>query len=351
MKKNNLIDFDPNGPGLDNGQLYGLPFSKGESELILLEVPRDITVSYRMGTHKGPSAILDASRQVELYDPFFPDVWKYGIYLDKASENQQYENLRLRAKAAEIIRKLEAGLSQDGFEEVLQEINESCENWDKRIKVKAERVLNSGKICAVLGGDHSSPLGLLQALASRGEGFGVLQIDAHMDLRKAYEGFEYSHASIMYNALQIPEVSRIVQVGIRDYSEEELNLYHDFPERLSLFSQRDIDHLEFRGVNWASQVSRIIEHLPEKVYLSFDIDGLNPSYCPDTGTPVPGGLSMAQAIFLIESLVKENKEIIGFDLCEVAPGKNEWNGIVGARLLYRLCACTLKSKLNKQNNE
>lgn len=350
MKKIISPDFDPNGLGLDNGHIFGLPFQEKESELLILEVPRDITVSYREGTSLGPASILEASRQIELYDPFFPECWEYGIHYLKANQELYKLNKQSRQEALSIIQALEKGESIESQTNSLQKINQACIAWDKEIEITCKKHLSKNKLIAVLGGDHSSPLGLIKALAEKYDSFGILQIDAHMDLREAYEGFERSHASIMFNALKLSNISRVVQVGIRDYCEAELDFSDQYKDRISTFFQRDIEQLAFRGINWSSQVTRMLDHLPQKVYISFDIDGLDPSLCPDTGTPVPGGLSMAQATHLIEAIVNSGREIIGFDLCEVAPGQNEWNTIVGARLLYRLCACALKSKLNSKTS-
>jgi agmatinase len=202
--------------------------------------------------------------------------------------------------------------------------------------------MDQNKIVALLGGDHSTPLGLMQALAEKHSSFGILHIDAHADLREAYEGFEYSHASIMFNAIKIPQITHLVQVGIRDYCEAELRLIKS-DNRISAFFDRDIKHRQFEGTTWASICDQIIDVLPKKVYLSFDIDGLDPKLCPNTGTPVPGGLELEQSIYLVEKLVYSGRTIIGFDLNEVAPGKDEWDANVGARLLYRLANMCLVS--------
>ena len=175
----------------------------------------------------------------------------------------------------------------------------------------------------------------MQALADINQSFGILHIDAHADLREAYEGFEFSHASIMFNALKIQQISHLVQVGIRDYCEAELKLIQS-DKRISTFFDRDIKQQQFNGKNWAEICENIISLLPQNIYLSFDIDGLDPKLCPNTGTPVPGGLELEQALFLIERLVQSGRKIIGFDLNEVAPGSDEWDANVGARLLYRL---------------
>jgi agmatinase len=146
----------------------------------------------------------------------------------------------------------------------------------------------------------------------------------------------------MYNALQLKGVKALVQVGIRDYCEEEMNLINS-DKRVSTFFDRDLKRAQIEGKNWKTLVDAIIKKLPAKVFISFDIDGLDPKMCPNTGTPVPGGLEYEQAIYLMEALIKAKKKIIGFDLNEVAPGKDEWDANVGARLLFKMCHIILKA--------
>ncbi|MFR5870708.1 MAG: arginase family protein [Alistipes sp.] len=143
----------------------------------------------------------------------------------------------------------------------------------------------------LVGGDHSVPLGLIRAVAERNPGVGVLHVDAHADLRRAYEGFTYSHASIMYNVLnEAAGVSALVQVGVRDLCDDEARLA-SADARVRLFDDYALSAAKFGGESWNAVCDRIIACLPEKAYVSFDIDGLAPEYCPHTGTPVPGGLS------------------------------------------------------------
>ena len=198
--------------------------------------------------------------------------------------------------------------------------------------------MDKGKLVALLGGDHSTPFGMMQALAEKYPAFGILQIDAHADLRIAYEGFTYSHASIMHNALTLPQVNRLVQVGIRDYCEEEVNVIKANNGRVVTFFDRDLKQQNYSGKTWAQQVDEIVSHLPEHVYISFDIDGLDPKLCPNTGTPVAGGFEFEQAAFLMEAVAKSGRKIIALDLNEVAPGEtDEWDANVGARMLMRMC--------------
>ena len=169
----------------------------------------------------------------------------------------------------------------------------------------------------------------------------VIVQNAHMDLRIGYEGFTYSHASIMYNALQIPEIGKIVQVGIRDFCKQEVEVALN--NRVLVHTDRDLKSANFNGITWQEQCEDIIDSLPQKVVVSFDIDGLQQWYCPNTGTPVPGGLLYEQATYLLSKLAQSDKEIIGFDLVEVARGETDWDGNVGARLLFHMCGMLAKN--------
>ncbi|MDA3928822.1 MAG: agmatinase family protein [Prolixibacteraceae bacterium] len=344
--KNNIEIFNPNGVGLNNGNFIGLPFDSESANLILLPVPWDVTVSYNDGTASAPANILEASTQLDLYDENLKDAWKKGIFMQATDQNLMMLNSELREKAILYINFLENGGRVDENStmlKLLKEINNECQKLNKKVAKEAEILLEKGKLVGIVGGDHSSPLGFLQVLAQKHNEFGVLHIDAHMDLRNAYEGFTYSHASIFHNALQLPSLTKLVQVGVRDFCDEEVEFVANNPERIHLFTDNVLKKEKFEGVTWKTQCEKIIAKLPQKVYISFDIDGLKPNLCPNTGTPVPGGLEFEEARYLLEQVVESRKSIIGFDVCEVAGTGNEWDGNVGARVLYKLCNLSIKS--------
>jgi agmatinase len=339
-KEEKIKNFDASGVGQLNDGMFGLPFTLEECETILIPVPWEVTVSYGGGTAEGPQVILNASYQVDLYDPMIKDAWKKGIGMDVISEEVKTKSEGLRQSAERYIEALANG-SQEREPELVNisgSIRQEClwlNNW---VKNRALHFINQGKTVGLVGGDHSTPLGMIQALAEKFENFAVLQIDAHADLRDAYEGFEFSHASIMFNALKIKQVQKLVQVGIRDYCEEELNLVNNSQGRVKTFFDRDIKYAQYNGDSWDRICNRIVNELPQNIYLSFDIDGLDPKLCPHTGTPVAGGFETDQVLFLLEKLVKSGKRIIAFDLNEVSPGPegDEWDANVAARLLYRI---------------
>lgn len=335
-------DFNPSAASV-SGTLWGLPFDVESARLVVLPVPWEVTVSYGAGAARGPRAVLEASAQVDLYDSERPSAWKQGIAMAPIPEDLEAASARLREEAAKAIAALSSGKGKSTSAAV-RRVNDGCEVMVSRVRREAKALLDRGKLVAVLGGDHSAPLGLMQALGERGS-YGILHIDAHSDLRDAYEGFVHSHASIMHNALRVDAVSRLVQVGIRDYSEEEVEAIQKSAGRVKLFDYRSLARRRFAGESWASLVEEMVGELPNEVYVSFDIDGLDPALCPGTGTPVPGGLQFEEALYLIERIPATGRRIVGLDLCEVSPGESEgegeWDANVGARVLYRLCCAAM----------
>lgn len=337
-----INSIDPNGVG-ESGKLFGLPFSAELADIILIPIPWEVTVSYGAGTMDGPQAILEASSQVDLFIRDIPNAWQMGIHMLPFQQEIANENIKFRDLASQYITILEEGkqgASSLEMKVIPQTINEICEKLNIYVKSQVEEQLNQGKIVGIVGGDHSTPLGLIRALNDRHEQLGILQIDAHADLRRAYQGFTYSHASIMYNALKCQNISKIVQVGVRDCCEQEAKMITASNGRVVTFFDDEIKEAQYLGNQWDKLCKQIVDQLPEHVYVSFDIDGLDPRFCPNTGTPVPGGLDFQEASYLIKTLVKSGRKIVGFDLCEVAPGNDDWDGNVGARILYQLCNWT-----------
>ncbi len=338
--------FDVDSAGVYNGSYFGFEFSYEDSALALLSVPWDATVSYMAGTSNGPSAMIQASMQVEIFDEEFSDIWERGIFTIPVEDKISEINVEARAAAKRVIDHIEAG-GKETDEVVLKDVTfvNECSTWvNINVYKAALKALEDGKIVGLVGGDHSSPLGLIGALATKYENFGILHFDAHMDLRDGYEGFTYSHASIMRRALEQKQVSCITQVGVRDFSSKEA-IFASKAERVNTFSSTSLFASKAEGKTWADICNDIISTLPQMVYISFDIDCLDPSYCPSTGTPVPGGLSYEEAKYLVVALARSGRTVIGFDLCEVAPNEdNEWDANVGSRLLYKLCNLTLSSQ-------
>ncbi|WP_413200474.1 agmatinase SpeB [Nostoc piscinale] len=334
---NQLPDYNPSGVGEINGNLFGLPFDYESANLIVFAVPWEVTVSYGAGTANGPQRILEASTQLDLFDFDNPDGWKQGIFLVEIPQDILEKNNYYRTLAAQIIERLaQAKLLTDtpDLTPILTEINQASQQVNQWLFTQSQAAINQGKQVAVIGGDHSSPLGYLQALATKYSNYGILHIDAHADLRDAYEGFEFSHASIMFNAVKLPQISKLVQVGLRDISHDEVQMIDQSHNRIVAYYDPAIKQKLYAGITWIEICREIINHLPEYVYISFDIDGLDPKLCPNTGTPVAGGLELEQAFCILRELVNSGRKIIGFDVCEV--GDAEWDGNVGARVVYKL---------------
>lgn len=342
------LNFNPDGVGVANGSYFSMPYSIEKARLVLLPVPWDVTVSYGAGTVEGPEAILEASSQLDFHDPMTQDAWREGIATLPFSHQIKQKSQSLRQVAEEIISSLEEGKSieEAGLKTKLDAVNEGCRWMNHTTEQAAEQALKDGHLVGLIGGDHSTPYGLIKALGAHHEQFGILHIDAHCDLRLAYEGFDYSHASIMRNVLRnVPQVTRLTQVAIRDFCSEEAQLTQNDP-RIRLYDDWTLAENEFQGRTWDSMCEEIVESLPEKVYVSFDIDGLCSENCPHTGTPVPGGLSFNKAVRLLQMLCLHHKHIIGFDVVEVAPSplkQEKLDEIVGARILWRLCSLCLLS--------
>jgi len=337
-------NFDTNGIGLNNGHFISLPYTEEQAKIVMISVPWDVTVSYSDGTSTGPENILLASMQLDLFDPEIENAWQLGIYLRPSNPEWKTLNEQLRPLSKKYIAFLEAGgTAQQNAEisELLKTINKKHEQLNWEVYQASKDILDQGKIAAVVGGEHSVPLGLLRAIKDTFNTFGVLQIDAHMDLRHHYEEFSFSHASIFNNAIRLNYIDKLVQVGIRDFCDQEVEFAQQ--NQVKVFNDHELKANHYQGKTWHQQCIEIIETLPQNVYISFDIDGLNPQLCPNTGTPVPGGLEFNEALYLIRLLVESGRKIIGFDLCEVGGLGNEWDGNVGARILYKLCNWTGRS--------
>jgi len=293
-----LSYFDPNQVGNPNNNIFGLPFSEQDAKVVLLPVPWEVTVSFGAGTSRAADQIFKASLQVDLFDPETKEGWKHGFYMKPIDRKVLLKSDYLRKEAELYIDYISKGddvLANKFMCKSLKEINEGSLYLNQWVYDQTSALLKDNKLVGLIGGDHSTPLGFLKAIGEKYGEFGILQIDAHCDLRVGYEDFKYSHASVMYNALnEIPSLKKLVQVGIRDYSEDENQYIIDNPERVATFFDKDIKERQYVGVTWKTIVDEIVDQLPQQVYFSFDIDGLDPKLCPNTGTPVAGGFEAEQ---------------------------------------------------------
>ena len=336
-----LSKFDSNGPSNPKNNIFGLPFSEEDARLVILPVPWEVTVSYGAGTSRAAERVFHASMQVDLFDVETQDAWKKGIYMRQPDKKILMKSDYLRKEAELYINYTSKGemVEKNSFMcKSLKEINEGSALLNKWVYEQTLSLLDDGKLVGLLGGDHSTPLGYYKAIAEKYGDFGILQIDAHCDLRKSYENFVYSHASVMYNALQeISGLKKLVQIGVRDYCQEEWDYIRNSNDRVVTWFDKDIKERGFEGQSWQQIAGEIVRQLPDKVYISWDIDGLDPKLCPSTGTPVPGGFEAEQIFYLIRLIIASGRRFIGFDLDEIGVGDTDWDANVGARILWKLC--------------
>lgn len=255
---------------------------------VLLSVPYDGTSTFVKGADKGPQAILDASDSLELYDIQYDiDASKAGVYTDHYDYDLSTPEAMVRS-----------------------------------VYERVSYFLDMGKRMAMVGGEHSVSVGAIRAMSERFPDLTVLQIDAHADLRDEYHGSPYNHACVMRRA---QECARVVQVGIRSVCEEEqCNIV---PE--NIFYAHNI----VGRTGWEDEV---LERLTGNVYISFDLDGLDPSILPATGTPLPGGLQWYPTLNLLEKVFRARR-VVGFDVVELCPQEgNVVSDVLAASLVYKM---------------
>ncbi|MBY0314256.1 MAG: agmatinase family protein [Bdellovibrionales bacterium] len=348
------MEFNPNATGVKDAGIFSLPFTYKNSQLILLPVPWEVTTSYGNGTSYGPKSIYECSSQIDLTHLDAGPVYKRGMFWEDSQHdawlklNDEYKPQAIRVKES-----LERGeeLSPELKKSVIG-INKASDMIHEQVYQASKKILADGKILGTVGGDHSSPLGAIRATSEKHhQEMTVIHIDAHADLRDAYQGYKHSHASIMRNVMEddlAPQ--KLIQLGIRDFCQEELDYIQNNPQKVKTYFDRDLNRMMAQGKNWHQVCEDILKNIPtEKIYFSVDIDGFNPTLCPNTGTPVPGGLEFFHMTELIYFLLQKRKKLVGFDLCEVTPDSPTdldcWDGNVGSRVLYNLCCYTLFSNV------
>lgn len=336
-----LSSFDPNSVGNPNNNIFGLPFTEEDAKLVILPIPWEVTVSYNGGTARAPEHVFRAALQVDIFDPDAKNAWKQGYYMRDIDKKVLMKSDYLRKEAELYINYISEGqiVADNKFmAKALKELNAGSEFLNAWVYEHTSDLLKSGKLVGLLGGDHSTPFGFFRAIADKHGDFGILQFDAHCDLRVAYEDFKYSHASVMYNALEeIPQLKKLVQIGIRDYCEAEWDYIVNSKNRVVTYFDKELKDRQYDGQTWKTIADEIVSHLPDKVYISFDIDGLDPKLCPHTGTPVPGGLETDQVFYICKKVLESGRKIVGFDLNEIGVSHDEWDENVGARCLFKLC--------------
>lgn len=279
--------------------------SEDNAAVAIVPVPYELTTSYGKGTELGPQAILTASQQVELFDDeLWNEPYKVGI---------------------ETLAPVKPGA-----------VDASTEKPFEELRTSVAHVLQKGQFPIVLGGEHALSLGPVKACIERYPNLSILQIDAHADCRKSYEGNPYSHASVTYQMHKILPSGVITQVGIRNVSAEEVHWFKEEKPGINIFWAREKDNWNF---------AKVVETLTDDVYLTIDVDGLDSGIMPSTGTPEPGGMSWQQLTDLIRILCQK-KNVVAADIVELSPieGLHAPDFLV-AKLLYKLIGYRFADKL------
>jgi len=268
----------------------------GSARFVLVPVPYERTTTYRTGTAQGPAALLAATEQVELFD-----------------EETRTEPVALGVHLAKSI-------AVPGLPDELAPVLEEA----------VAPHFAAGRLVGCLGGEHSISLGPIRAAARRHPGLGVLQVDAHPDLRDEYEGTRFGHGCVMRRVLDLPEVGRLVPVGLRSVSDEDDEVLRADARVQPLYAY------EIAGRrDW---IDAVVDALPEVVYVSFDLDGLDPAIIPGTGTPEPGGLDWWTALALLRETFQRRK-VVGFDIVELLPEPpSVVSDAAAAHLLFKMLA-------------
>lgn len=308
---------------------FDLPKSSAHP-LPILALGWDLTTSFRAGTAEAPLHMHAVSHQVDVHHPWFGHaVVDRGIQSIPTPELvTTYQ--RMYAPAARAYMMAWHGSGPSSASDDLNTVGEAVH------AAIANTVSANYTTCmGVVGGEHSITAGVVAGIAQHHTQFGILQVDAHMDCRDAYQGFQHSHASVMRRCAGLSAVDTVVQVGIRDYCLDEVAFAND--QGFHTWFDWDLQTALFEGQSWQSLCQRMVDPLPERVYITVDVDGLEPSFVPDTGTPVPGGLQYSHVTYLIQQVVASGRQIIGFD-CVEAAGAATSTGIINAtQLLYFLC--------------
>ncbi len=257
------------------------------AKFVVIPVPYDGTSTWGKGADKGPAAITDASCNMELYDiDTDSEPYKKGIFTDKPVAEKS-----------------------------------SPEKMSKEVEKRVSDHLKNNKITVLLGGEHSVSIGAIRAYVKK-QKISILQLDAHSDMRNSYLGSSHNHACVMARA---KEVAPIVQVGIRSM---------DIFEKKNMNKRRVFFAKDIHGKkDW---IKKAVSLLTDKVYLTIDLDVFDPSVLPSTGTPEPGGLTWYEVLDFIKEVAK-SKKIVGFDVVELAPNKNEKSSdFAAAKLIYQI---------------
>ena len=350
MDINNLFRFGfslSSGDNDNGGYYFRDATPTADAPIVLVSAPWAVTSAAGQGAVYTPDAIIDASTHLSLYDVVSNTSIDGKVATAEVDYDLQESSLQLGGDAAKVVAHIEDGgaLTGDYFARKVVRINLGFRDMHRSVGKRVFRFASKGKIVGVVGGDHSVAFGAVRSISSVYPQMGVLFIDAHSDLRPSGKIFDYSHLSVARNIVdEIPAVSKLVQVGVRDMSREEMDFAQNHP-KVTMFCHEKLTAERFSGRSWGEVYDDVVAQLPDKVYISFDIDALSPECCPHTKRPVAGGMTFDEAVCLINRVAESGREIVGFDLTEIVPVMESGvDAAVGARMLVKLCAAALCSK-------
>ena len=332
----------------DGGYYFEEKTSPADADLVIVSAPWSVTSDYGHGATYTPDAVIDASAYSNLYDVESGFSAEGRVATAEIDYNIQEYSEHLGRDAERIANRSFDGATP-GVEYAtrkVKHINEGFAEMHKSIYKQTKHWVSQGKTVAVIGGDHSVSLGAVKAMAECYNDLGVLFIDAHADYAQEGETFAYSHRTIARNIVEeIPSVSRLVEVGVRDIDKAELDLLLA-NDKVELFLAERVAAKRFEGESWGNLCREMVEKLPQKVYVSLDIDALKIEFCTHTNSPVPGGMTFDEVVYLVNCVVKSGREIVGFDITEVVSNiDDKMDAIVAVRLLTKMIVATLnKSK-------
>ena len=340
----NILGVDNTG---DNGCYFGDVTAPESADVVVVSVPWSVTSDFGRGATYTPDAIIDVSLGKELYDATTGLTAEGRIATAEIDYNIQESSEQLGREAERIMRIAGdgEGVVSEYVSRKLENVNEGFAEMHRSIYKQVRHWAAKGKRVAVIGGDHSVAYGAIKALAESNKSLGVLFIDAHADFGGANEIFNYSHRSIARDIVDgVPSVERLVQVGVRDIDREEADAIRA-NEKVDVFFAEELAARRFEGCSWGDLCREVVAKLPQKVYISLDIDALKIEFCSNTNMPTPGGMTFDEVVYLVRCVVESGREIVGFDISEVVTSLNDkMDAIVAARLLAKLSVAMLRNR-------
>ena len=273
-----------------------------KAKVAIIPAPYAGTLTYAKGAGRGPEAIIEASRNMELFDEELQsETYKVGIYTNPPVEFD----------------------ASAGPEKAIQ-----------KVKEKIKELTQAGKFPVMLGGEHTVTVGAVKALKESFSNLSVLHLDAHYDLRDEYRGSKYNHACV---GRRVQQICPIVKVGVRSLSKEEKDFLAQAPPNIKVISANDI----LEALDWKKDAARA---LTDTIYITIDLDVLDPSIMPSVGTPEPGGFGWYEFLDFLKIVIKD-KKVVGFDVVELSP-KEGFNApdFLAAKLIYRLLGYVFTNK-------